>query len=324
MSMKINEQILALRKQKQVTQEEVAVALGVTNQAVSKWESGQCCPDIQLLADMANYFEVSIDELMGVNLPLKPDPEPTENISVIAVDPLLDSARHIAMEAGKVSTSLLQRQLRIGYGRAKKLIDTMVAQGHITATDIHGLHVLALTQSNLDKLLAKAIKDSPDQSNAVVLNTAMAMHTALFFKKQKGEPYKAGCTESALNHQPWGYSAISEAEITTVMRGQSVFYSKNTNLDFTSDRIAKICSLLKILSDRKNLTVFSALYELTVHSEEEFADISDIAEKSQLPQDAAKDRLEESLFPYLCEENGKYRIQGEAMSILPILSILTY
>lgn len=62
---KINEQIAFLRKQKGLTQEDLAKALGVTNQAVSKWESAQCCPDIQLLPDIAKLFEVSVDELLG-------------------------------------------------------------------------------------------------------------------------------------------------------------------------------------------------------------------------------------------------------------------
>ena len=73
MSLKINEQIMALRKQKGITQGELADVLGVSNQSVSKWESGQCCPDIQLLPTLAAYFEVSIDELMGVDV-LKTEP----------------------------------------------------------------------------------------------------------------------------------------------------------------------------------------------------------------------------------------------------------
>lgn len=64
-SIKINEQITFLRKQKGITQEELAQVLGVTNQSVSKWESGSCCPDIQLLPELANYFSVSVDELLG-------------------------------------------------------------------------------------------------------------------------------------------------------------------------------------------------------------------------------------------------------------------
>lgn len=65
MNIRINEQIAFLRKHKGITQEELACELGVTNQSVSKWESGICCPDIQLLPSIARYFGVSIDELLG-------------------------------------------------------------------------------------------------------------------------------------------------------------------------------------------------------------------------------------------------------------------
>ena len=64
-AIRINEQIAFLRKQKGLTQEELAQTLGVTNQAVSKWESAQSCPDIQLIPDIAKIFDVSVDELLG-------------------------------------------------------------------------------------------------------------------------------------------------------------------------------------------------------------------------------------------------------------------
>lgn len=54
-----------LRKEKGITQEVLAQALDVTNQAVSKWESDQCCPDTMMLPRIADFFEVSIDELFG-------------------------------------------------------------------------------------------------------------------------------------------------------------------------------------------------------------------------------------------------------------------
>ena len=63
--MKINEQIAFLRKEKGVTQEALANALGVTNQAVSKWEASICCPDILLLPDIAKVFGVTMEELYG-------------------------------------------------------------------------------------------------------------------------------------------------------------------------------------------------------------------------------------------------------------------
>ena len=69
MSENINFQITRLRKRMKITQEELAKAVGVSNQAVSKWESAICCPDIQLLPVLAQFFGVTIDELMGVSEP---------------------------------------------------------------------------------------------------------------------------------------------------------------------------------------------------------------------------------------------------------------
>lgn len=59
------ERIAAYRKEKQWTQETLAQKLGVTNQAVSKWETDQCCPDIMQLPELADLFGISLDELFG-------------------------------------------------------------------------------------------------------------------------------------------------------------------------------------------------------------------------------------------------------------------
>ena len=63
--MKINEQIAFLRKERGITQEALANALRVTNQSVSKWEASICCPDIQLLPEIAKFFGVTVDSLLG-------------------------------------------------------------------------------------------------------------------------------------------------------------------------------------------------------------------------------------------------------------------
>jgi transcriptional regulator with XRE-family HTH domain len=57
--------IAAHRKERGLTQEELAEYLGVSKPAVSKWESGQSYPDIMLLPVIAAYFNTSIDELLG-------------------------------------------------------------------------------------------------------------------------------------------------------------------------------------------------------------------------------------------------------------------
>lgn len=64
MVIKIGEKIRELRKKADVNQEKFAEYLGVTAQAVSKWEVEGCYPDIELLPSIANFFNISIDELM--------------------------------------------------------------------------------------------------------------------------------------------------------------------------------------------------------------------------------------------------------------------
>lgn len=61
----LGKQIAFYRKQKELTQDALANQLGVTNQAVSKWESDQCCPDVQLLPRLADLFGISLDVLFG-------------------------------------------------------------------------------------------------------------------------------------------------------------------------------------------------------------------------------------------------------------------
>ena len=63
--------IKRMRLEKGLTQEEIAQHLGVSFQSVSKWERGDGYPDIEMLPAIANYFGVSIDELLGVSEQIK-------------------------------------------------------------------------------------------------------------------------------------------------------------------------------------------------------------------------------------------------------------
>ena len=58
--------IAELRKEKGIGQQDLADVLGVSFQSVSKWETGVTMPDITLLPDIAEYFKVSVDELLGL------------------------------------------------------------------------------------------------------------------------------------------------------------------------------------------------------------------------------------------------------------------
>ena len=63
--MLFNEKLQNLRKNKGVTQEELAKSLFVSRTAISKWESGRGYPNIDSLKAIAKYFGVSVDELLS-------------------------------------------------------------------------------------------------------------------------------------------------------------------------------------------------------------------------------------------------------------------
>ncbi|MBQ3546233.1 MAG: helix-turn-helix transcriptional regulator [Lachnospiraceae bacterium] len=60
-----SENISRLRREKKITQEQLADFVGVTKASVSKWETGQSIPDVMILPQLANFFDVTIDEILG-------------------------------------------------------------------------------------------------------------------------------------------------------------------------------------------------------------------------------------------------------------------
>ena len=65
---KLGEKIKSLRKQKNISQEVFANYLGVSFQAVSKWENGNTMPDVTMIPAIASFFGISTDELFDFNL----------------------------------------------------------------------------------------------------------------------------------------------------------------------------------------------------------------------------------------------------------------
>ena len=63
--MMFNDNLNKYRKQKGLSQEELAFRLGVSRQSVSKWESGQSTPELERIIEIADLFGISLDELIG-------------------------------------------------------------------------------------------------------------------------------------------------------------------------------------------------------------------------------------------------------------------
>lgn len=65
MKLTFSENLVKMRHEKKITQEQLADFLGVTKASVSKWETGNTLPDIQILPLLASYFDLTLDELLG-------------------------------------------------------------------------------------------------------------------------------------------------------------------------------------------------------------------------------------------------------------------
>ena len=257
-TIKINEQIAFLRKQKGLTQEDLANALGVTNQAVSKWESAQCCPDILLLPDLAKIFDVSVDELLGYT------PVSTTEDIVLAI---------------------------------RKRIESLPKGDDFDFT----------------------------------FRMAAALHTIILSKGMTEDNMNPGWdTEDAIEHAgnaEWGYSCCNIPDITTTMRHGAVFFSNNKNLTLMNTDVRRIVTMIKPLSDTKNLKIATALYQLTVHSEDAYTTIAQISDRSGVSPEKVQDCHEGDLSQIILENQGsesQFRFDGMYMNIIPILSLLDF
>ena len=138
----IGKNISALRKQRGLTQEGLAGELGLSFQAVSKWETGQSCPDIALLPVIAEFFDIPIDELFARSIAREARPCPGEELpwdddakirmAVFLGKKLLDDE-----EAAKEYTFILE-------GEAKDIIchgsisGGVTAKGNVTCKNVGG------------------------------------------------------------------------------------------------------------------------------------------------------------------------------------------
>ncbi len=87
----LGKRIAARRKLLGITQDRLAEQLGVTAQAVSKWENDQSCPDITMLPKLAEIFGISVDALLGIT---QPKEEPVHEAEIVISDTDKDDEKH--------------------------------------------------------------------------------------------------------------------------------------------------------------------------------------------------------------------------------------
>lgn len=111
--------IVSLRKEKGMTQLELAEKMGVTDKAVSKWERDLSFPDISSIPKLAEIFEVSVDDLMQVKTKTKETPPDNKINEIIplalnGVALAMGIAVVVLLFLNEIETNLAIRMLAIG------------------------------------------------------------------------------------------------------------------------------------------------------------------------------------------------------------------
>jgi len=141
MNITINEVLAALRRAKGNKQEDLAEHLSVTAQAVSKWERGECYPDITLLPPIAEFYGVTVDELLGVDK-IKKERRIDELLhkhSVLDRDGKIDDAFNVISAA--------HREFPDNF----RIIDTLLRHRYRFTEDFSADYVIALCERILNE-----------------------------------------------------------------------------------------------------------------------------------------------------------------------------
>lgn len=128
----LSDNIIRLRRERKLTQEELADFMGVTKASVSKWEKGMNTPDLLLLPQLAAFFGVTVDELIGYEAQLSAEQirrlygELTKDFSCLPLADVLEKTRRLAHQYYACYPFLLQ--LSVLYWNHYMLADTREEQ----------------------------------------------------------------------------------------------------------------------------------------------------------------------------------------------------
>ena len=145
MEIRLGESIRSLRKQAGLTQEQLAEALGVSVSAVHKWESGKATPELEMLVDIAEFFETSVDALLNYGWEKLSMGTAVEKLVQFSVDRKLD-------EGMKYAEKVLQKypnSFDIVFRSANIYAQTMEPQYATRGVSLYQ-HALSLIEQNTD------------------------------------------------------------------------------------------------------------------------------------------------------------------------------
>lgn len=203
MNLNFAENFKKYRKQKGVTQENIAEELGVSGQSVSRWEVGICYPDLELLPSIANYFGISIDSLLSND---KESRERAEKEFIEKLDSMDDREKRIEL-AGEYSRKYPEDD-QYSYYLMNEIVWYAVGDKEKTDKYMPQLRKIA------DKLIGTIYRDYVIQMMSAVCDEAELE------KWLDMAPYSGFCRRYCLNNRA---SARNDHRLWYVQNGLEMF-----------------------------------------------------------------------------------------------------
>ena len=164
MAIYFTEKFKNLRKSRNLTQEQIADIFHVSPQAVSRWETGITYPDIELLPALADFFSVTVDDLLGIDINKKEErvyspPEETEESNLFSEKPIISKWVADMYDQKVTDTDDVGFLLSVVGEKPKKILEIACGSGRVLvplAKAGHDVTGLDADEYVLAKIPAKA------------------------------------------------------------------------------------------------------------------------------------------------------------------------
>ena len=284
MEIKIADTLKALRRDKGNTQEDLAIHLGISVQAVSKWERGEGMPDIILLPPIAHFYDTTVDFLLGCDSIRKE--EEIEEFKKQAQVLINQGERKERLELCRVYQKKypndetvmfeLMHDLfavdRIGNSEeiisiANRLLNSNVMEYHYGAVQMLSFTYSGLGDYEKAVKYARKIPDNKDILRSVLKGEELVDHCKWYFWSVCDAMY---CTENRLTQcAESGYTAKERHKIRKAIYDIFNTVFSDGDFGFWHERLARICRDMAKSSAEigEKERAFSELFEMCEHLE---------------------------------------------------------
>lgn len=252
MKLNIGTAIKNMRREKDITQEELADILGVSCQSVSRWETGVCYPDMELLPVLSDFFGVTVDKLLGIQ----------EAVEQKKVGQYLNRFQE-AINQGKIYDCIAIAREGVAeypnnFALLNKLMSALSASGDDSGNIPEWKENLEKYDGEITALGERIIKYCPDSDIRFEAMARLALNHCLMGRREIGRavyeslPSAKFCRE---NQMIWWLSLLEEEQLP--------YLRKKVKQDYEALR-SSIWSLADsgCISDEESLIAIEKLFAL--------------------------------------------------------------